>query len=161
MRLFLAIRAFFKTLFDGAFAEGLRGLLAPKPPEPPEETSHLALLAVLQREGRLIDFLKERVDEYADAQIGAAVRSIHAESGRALADLVPLGPILDAEEGTEVTIRAGFDPAAIRLSGNATGDPPFRGILRHKGWRAETRAIPPFGYGSDPTIIAPAEVEIP
>jgi len=161
MRLFLAIRAFFRTLFDGGFAGGVRGLLAPKPPEPPEETSHLALLAVLQREGRLVDFLKEGLGKCSDAQIGAAVRSIHAESGRALADLVPLGPILDAEEGTEVSIRAGFDPASIRLSGNATGTPPFRGILRHRGWRAQTRGIPPFGYGSDPTIIAPAEVEIP
>src|SRR5207253_6846543 len=32
------------------------------------------LLAILQREGRLLDFLQEDVDGYADAQIGAAVR---------------------------------------------------------------------------------------
>ncbi|HPH29941.1 MAG TPA: DUF2760 domain-containing protein, partial [Pseudomonadota bacterium] len=32
------------------------------------------LLAVLQREGRLLDFLLEDIDSYGDGQIGAAVR---------------------------------------------------------------------------------------
>ena len=32
----------------------------------------LRVLAVLQRDGRLVDFLQEDIDPYSDAQIGAA-----------------------------------------------------------------------------------------
>src|SRR5271165_2556408 len=35
------------------------------------------MLGLLQRDGRLIDFLAEDVAAYPDAQLGAAVRSIH------------------------------------------------------------------------------------
>ena len=36
------------------------------------------LFSVLQREGRLLDFLQEDLSAFDDAQIGAAVRSVHA-----------------------------------------------------------------------------------
>ncbi len=37
----------------------------------------LALLALLQREGRLVDFLREPLDGFSDADIGAAARDVH------------------------------------------------------------------------------------
>jgi hypothetical protein len=37
----------------------------------------LALLALLQRDGRLVDFLREPLDGFADADIGAAARDVH------------------------------------------------------------------------------------
>ena len=56
---------------------------------------------------------------------------------------------------------AGFDPSAIRLTGNVTGQPPFRGVLKHHGWRVKdfTLAKPP--EGQDEFVVAPAEVELP
>ncbi|MGV2334905.1 MAG UNVERIFIED_CONTAM: DUF2760 domain-containing protein [Planctomycetaceae bacterium] len=48
-------------------------------PAKPQRSEAISLLATLQREGRLLDFLKEPIDAYSDAQIGAAVRDIHRD----------------------------------------------------------------------------------
>src|SRR5579884_3894111 len=133
---------------------------APAPTPPPPETAALALLAALQEEGRLVDFLTEDIAPYSDAQVGTAVRDIQAKCRKALESCVKLEPILRGAEDDPVTIEAGFDPAAVRLTGNVTGGPPFRGVLRHAGWRATavTLAARP---GHDAHVIAPAEVELP
>ena len=47
------------------------------PEPPPSPLPAVQILAALQREGRLIDFLEEDLSAYEDAQIGAAVRNIH------------------------------------------------------------------------------------
>jgi hypothetical protein len=120
----------------------------------------LRLLALLQEEGRLVDFLSESVVAYSDAQIGAATRDIHAGCAKALRAAIDLAPVIDGEEDSEVTIEEGFDPAAIRLTGNVSGPPPFRGVLRHAGWRVAAVRLPERA-GVDPVIVAPAEVEIP
>jgi hypothetical protein len=133
-------------------------LAAPAPPSP---APALRLLAVLQEEGRLIDFIEEDIDGYSDAQVGAAVRSIHAGCRKALRQRIQLERIFAAADGSEVVVEAGFDAAAVRLTGNVAGAPPFRGILQHAGWRAATVALPQSPGDVDPHIIAPAEVEIP
>ena len=38
--------------------------------------------------------------------------------------------------------------------------PPFRGVLRHAGWRVK-RATVPAPHARDPKVLAPAEGEIP
>jgi hypothetical protein len=129
------------------------------PPAPPAEDAALRLLGLLQEEGRLVDFLEEDLSGYPDDQIGAAVRGIHEGCRKALRERVQIEPVLRAAEGETVTVDAGFDPAAIRLTGNVSGAPPFRGVLRHAGWRA-TRAALPERRGQDPHVLAPAEVEI-
>ena len=60
-RIKLAIRSSFRTLRDPTFAAKTKALLEPPPPPPPPKPSGapLRLLALLQREGRLIDFLLE------------------------------------------------------------------------------------------------------
>jgi hypothetical protein len=121
----------------------------------------LRLLGLLQQEGRFVDFLREDIGTYDDAQVGAAVRSIHSGCRKALAERLELERIFDAEEGTTVTVDKGFDASAIRLSGNVTGEPPFRGTLQHGGWRVTKVSLPHAPSGADPAIIAPAEVEIP
>ena len=133
----------------------------PAAPAAPSPVPALRLLALLQQEGRLIDFLKEDIDGYSDAQVGAAVRSIHAGCRKALSDRVDLQRIFSAEDGSEVVVEAGFDPATIRLTGNVTGNPPFRGTLQHAGWRAAKVSLPQSPGEIDATIIAPAEVEVP
>ena len=127
----------------------------------PSTAPALRLLSLLQQEGRLIDFLKEDIDAYGDAQIGAAVRSIHAGCRKALSERIELERIFAAEDGSQVTVESGFDPAAVRLTGNVSGTPPFRGTLQHGGWRASKVALPHSPGDTDPTIVAPAEVEIP
>ena len=107
------------------------------------EQGALGLLAALQADGRLVDFLEEDLGPYGDEQVGG----------------VTLEPVLAGAEGESVTVEAGFDPAAIRLTGNVTGAPPFRGVLRHAGWRVKTVTLPA-RRGQNPHVIAPAEVEI-
>jgi len=131
----------------------------PAEPAEPEHASALRLLALLQEEGRLIDFLTEDVGPYSDEQVGAATRSIHESCAKALRDAVALEPILTGEEDTDVTVEAGFDPAAVRLTGNVSGEPPFNGVLRHTGWRV-TAVNLPARAGVDPHVVAAAEVEI-
>lgn len=121
----------------------------------------LRLLSLLQQEGRLIDFIQEDIDGYSDAQVGAAVRSIHSGCRKALQDRIELQRIFGAEDGSEVVVDKSFDPATVRLTGNVSGEPPFRGVLQHGGWRATKVALPESPGDVDPHVIAPAEVEIP
>ena len=123
------------------------------------EQGALGLLAALQADGRLVDFLEEDLGPYGDEQVGGAARDIHDGCRRALRDRVTLEPVLAGAEGESVTVEAGFDPAAIRLTGNVMGSPPFRGVLRHAGWRVKMVTLP-VRRGQDPRVIAPAEVEI-
>ena len=118
------------------------------------------MLGLLQRDGRLIDFLSEDVAAYPAAQLGAAVRSIHTSCRQVLERYVKLDPVIASEEDQPVTVPAGFDPAAIKLVGNVTGEPPIRGVLRHRGWRVKEVTLPSLPQGSGRAIVAPAEVEI-
>lgn len=118
------------------------------------------MLALLQRDGRLIDFLAENISAYPDVQLGAAVRSIHETCRQVLDHYVKLEPILNSEEDQPVAVQAGFDPAAIKLIGNVVGEPPIRGVLRHKGWRVREVNLPPLAQGAGRMVVAPAEVEL-
>jgi Domain of unknown function (DUF2760) len=118
------------------------------------------MLALLQRDGRLIDFLAEDISAYPDAQLGAAVRTIHETCRQVLDQYVKLEPILNSEEDQPVTVQAGFDPAAIKLIGNVAGEPPVRGVLRHKGWSVKEVNLPALSQGIGRTVVAPAEVEL-
>jgi hypothetical protein len=118
----------------------------------------LHLVSVLQIEGRFLDFLNENLDQYEDAQIGAAARGVHERCKQALAKYLVLEPLAAKAEGEVVTVPVGFDSGGYRLSGNVTGDPPFEGRLTHKGWRAGRLNMPDFAFSGDPEIIAPMEV---
>jgi hypothetical protein len=125
------------------------------------QNASLQTLVVLQRKGRLVDFLQENLSEYDDAQIGAAVRSIHSGCKETLSKYIDLKPIFTDEEGKEVTVDQGFDSRAIQLTGNVKGNPPFKGILRHRGWRAVKVQIPQLTSQEEGNnILAPAEIEI-
>ncbi|MEA1945663.1 MAG: DUF2760 domain-containing protein [Thermodesulfobacteriota bacterium] len=120
----------------------------------------LHLLSVLQREGRLVDFFSEDLNLYEDAQIGGAVRAIHENCKKAVNKCLALEAVIDHNEGEEIRVEPGFDPNAIKLTGNVTGEPPFKGVLRHKGWRTRKLELPALSGVQDARIIAPAEVEI-
>jgi hypothetical protein len=162
-RIRLALRSELKILRDPSFASKVESLLAPpKPAAPPKPSgAPLRLLAVLQREGRLLDFLLEDIQSYSEAQIGAAVRDIHRQCRVALKEHLDLQPVLSQQEGSTVEIPSGFDPSAVRLTGNVTGQPPFRGTLQHHGWRVKEIKLAPPPEGQDEFVLMPAEVELP
>lgn len=166
--LWVCLRASLKGLVMTVREEGVSAEKSPGPdPGTVEQTERenrrreLHLVSLLQREGRLIDFLKEDLEHYEDAQIGAAVRSIQENCQKTLNRYVDPRAILDQEEGGEVTVPEGFDPSVIKLTGNVSGDPPFKGTLQHRGWRAGSRNLPTLSGTLDPDVISPAEVEIP
>jgi hypothetical protein len=119
----------------------------------------LHLLALLQRDGRLVDFIAEDLTGFSDAEIGAAARTVHQGCKKVVGEYLRLEPVLREPEGAQVAVPPGFDPAAIRLTGNVVGDPPFRGTVRHHGWRAAEVRIPEPPPG-DGRVVAPAEVEL-
>ncbi len=164
-RLGLAWSAFVNTARNPAFAGQVQALITPPPSEPPKppkpNPEPVRFLGLLQREGRLIDFLTENISAYEDAQVGAAVRKIHDDCQGALNAHLEMAPVLTQEEGTTVEVPAGFDPSAIQLTGNVTGQPPFRGTLKHRGWRVKAIKLAPPPEGQDEFVLQPAEVELP
>jgi hypothetical protein len=180
-RLSLAFGALFKTIGDAEFAARVRDdqvgpVAAPAPapaptpapaPAPAPVTLRVAtpdaamqLLALLQREARLIDFANENIAAYADADIGAAARVVHEGCARVLREHFTIEPVRSENEGARVTLPEGFDAASVRLTGNVVGKAPFTGVLNHRGWRAADVRLPQLAEQHDARILAPAEVEL-
>jgi len=138
----------------------------PEPERPRASTAQhhrdgaLALLALLQREGRLVDFLREPLDGFSDGEIGAAARDVHRGCRKVLDQHLTFEPVMPGAEEAKVSVPKGFDAAEIRLIGEARGEPPFRGTLRHHGWRVVDARLPALAEGIDRMVIAPAEVEL-
>jgi hypothetical protein len=162
-RVKLAIRTSWRSLRDPEFGPKVEPLLAPpKPKEPPKPSGEpLRFLSLLQREGRLLDFLLEDIETYPNDQIGAAVRDIHRQCQHALKEHLVLEPVMPQNEEETVEVPPGFDPAVIRLTGNVTGEPPFRGTLKHRGWRVKEIKLAAPPAGQDEFVLQPAEVELP
>lgn len=185
-RISIAFGTFFAILGNGELAARIRQLrvgaplvpaaesaaeapsAAPAVPQPAavppmrqaEPDAALQLLGLLQREARLVDFVEEDIAAYSDADIGAAARLVHDGCRKALREHFTLEPVRTELEGDRITLAAGFDAAAIRLSGKVVGQPPFAGQLTHRGWRVTDTRLPRLSDSHDATIIAPAEVEL-
>jgi hypothetical protein len=168
----MAFRAFFALLFGGKLPEDLVAQLGlapkappapPKPPAPPPvkaEDGALQLLGILQRDARILDFFMEDIAAYSDDQIGAAARDVHAKTREILVrDFAPQ-PVIDAVEGSAVTVPAG-DAALVKFIGNVPVSGKAKGgALRHHGWRATASVLPKLTSKQDLTILAPAEIEV-
>jgi hypothetical protein len=169
-----AFRAFFSLIFYGRIADDILAAFAgtashtvpaptpaaPAVVSPPDRGDRaVQLLALLQRDGRLVDFLMEDLSAYPDAQVGAAVRDVHTNCRQSLARYVALGPVLDEEEGKRIIVAPGTDPSRIKVVGTAAGQPPLQAVVRHRGWEATSLELPPLP-STGRTIVAPAEVEI-
>jgi Domain of unknown function (DUF2760) len=170
-RLSLAFGAFFGVLGDAALAARFAALrrgpvaapAAPPASPPLKEASPdaaLQLLALLQREARLIDFVGEELDAYDDAQIGAAARVVHEGCAKVLREHFSIVPVRSEAEGSRITLAAGFDAASLRLTGHVVGQAPFTGNLNHRGWRVTEVRLPQLAERHDPRVLAPAEVEL-
>ena len=185
MHLLIALKAFFLVLFNGTLARQVDEVLrrrheqprlpeadrepiverppAPKPTTPPKpkRSEAITLLSALQREGRFVDFIKEELTGYSDAQIGAVARELHRDCAKVVERMFAITPLLSEGEGALIEVPAGFDAARYRLAGNVSGSPPFRGALVHAGWQATVCELPEWVGGEESArVIAPIEVEI-
>lgn len=120
----------------------------------------LQVLNLLQQEARFIDFLKEDITQHQDVDIGAAVRVVHKGCNQVINEHFVLAPVRNEAEGSQVSLPAGFDASANRLTGNIVGAPPFTGTLVHKGWKVTEVRLPKLTQGHNPNIIAAAEIEL-
>ncbi len=160
-----------RSRHDPAFAAKLAALLAggdvkppspPVPPAPPKPSGvPLRMLALLQAEARLVDFLMEDVQGFNDAQIGQAVREVHKKARATLTKHAVIEPVLPGTEGENTVVPVGFDPSAIRVIGNITGTPPFSGQINHVGWRVKELKLAALPEGADEFVLQPAEVQVP
>jgi hypothetical protein len=167
-RAFQGLAAAGRANQDPAFAAKLQAILAGaeiKPVEPPKPAkpsgAPLRMLALLQAESRLVDFLLEDIQGASDQQIGQAVREIHKKAQAALKQHAVIEQVLPGKEEDKVTVEKGFDPSAIRVVGNVTGEPPFTGAINHPGWRVKELKLATPPEGADEFILQPAEVQIP
>lgn len=180
----LAFGAFFSTLSDAAYAARVEKLslpevapVAPVAPAPAPAPVHvpaaapvilkeatpdaaLQLLALLQREARLIDFTQENLASHADADIGAAARVVHEGCAKVMREYFTIEAVRQEAEGSRIVLNEGFDSAQVRLTGNVVGSAPFKGTLSHRGWRASSVRLPKLSEQHDAAILAPAEVEL-
>ena len=179
-RLMLAFRAWLRVMGSSQVADDVERLLSgqgptaaealpapphekPEPPraKPPARSEAVTLLAALQREGRLVDFLLEDLSGYSDEQVGAAARDVQRQCAKALERIFGLQGVVEAEEGATVEVPRGFDPGRYQLTGNVRGDGPLTGALVHHGWQATRIALPQWtGSADGGRIVAPAEVEV-
>jgi hypothetical protein len=120
----------------------------------------LQLLGLLQNQARFIDFIKEDIAAFSDADIGVAARVVHEGCNKAINEHFTLAPVRSEQEGGKITLPKGFDTAAVRLTGNIVGQAPFTGTLVHKGWQVTGIRLPKLTQGHNANIIAPAEVEL-
>lgn len=174
-RLSLAFGAFFSIIGNRDFAAQVMrvragtDVAAPAAAEPapdvrplrevPHEAA-LQLLGMLQREARLVDFVAEDISAYSDADVGGAARLVHAGCRKVLGEHFSIEPVRADAEGSRVTLADGFDAAAIRVTGNVVGKPPFTGTISHRGWRVTDARLPKLAEHHDASIIAQAEVEL-
>ncbi len=132
----------------------------PATPKPAARASDgaLQMLAILQRDSRLVDFIMEDISPYSDEQVGAAVRGLHDQCRESLTRYMKLQPVIDGVEGT-FTQAPAAEGGLVKFIGNVPAGTPSGGVLRHKGWRAAAVDLPAPASG-DVSIIAPAEIEI-
>ena len=137
----------------------------PKPPraEPQPTGEALILLSLLQDKGRLLDYVMEDITTYSDAQVAAASRVVHQGCAAVIKEYLALTPAHSGEEGERITIAQSADPNQYRLLGKVPGEPPYSGVVVHRGWKTTKLALPRFTRVVDPTganIITPVEVEV-
>jgi len=135
---------------------------APKP-EPPPAGEALLFLSLLQEKGRFVDFLMEDITAYNDAQVAAASRVVHQGCSAVIREYLDISPVHEGKEGDRITIERSSDPNRYRLVGKVLGEPPFNGVVIHRGWQTSRLALPRFTRPVDPSgrnTITPAEVEV-
>lgn len=191
MSIGIAFRAFFAALSDRQRSEAIRRALeeeepqrvplpppagapgaekaaeAPRPtvPSAPQRNDALTLLATLQREARLIDLIEEPLDQFTDAQIGAAARPCLKQCRAAIDRMFGVRPLVDVPEGETLTPPGDTSPIRVQWIGDAvaegaTGQEKRSGRVVHPGWRAERCELAQWnGRDDDAMVIAATQLQ--
>lgn len=177
MALGLALRAFFKTLVNHEIAERVRVALDDRRLESKAEieksepekrqrrpsteagrSEALTLLSTLQREARFLDLVQEALDEFDDAQVGAAAREVVRDCRKSLQRMFAIEPLAEEEEGASLELGSSISPAKYRLVGKSEGS---AGTIAHRGWQATRCEVPTWnGDRGEALILAPIEVDV-
>lgn len=120
----------------------------------------LQLLQLFQQEARFIDFLQESIDDYSDADVGAAARQIHKGCAKVLAQHFTVEVVNTAPENSRVEVASDYDNSHYQLSGKVSGQGPFQGTLVHPGWQVSDIRLPKVSRTDHLHILAPAQVEV-
>ena len=107
-----------------------------------------------------MDFLKQDIAAFGDSDIGAVARVVHDGCRKALETHARIEPIRSEAEGAPLELARGFDASEVKLTGRVQGEPPYRGVLLHRGWRATKLELPVPVAGHNALVLAPAEVEL-
>jgi hypothetical protein len=117
----------------------------------------ITLLALLQKESRLVDLILEDMESYSDEQIGGAARRVLRDARECLQTYVPIEPLVEGREGEMIRVPDTASPLRWRLLGDASAS---SGTLLHAGWVARKVQLPEWsGSQENSMIISPAEVD--
>lgn len=129
-----------------------------------QDAAVIQFLARLQDKGRLIDFIMDDMTPYGDEQVGAAARIVHQGCQEVLGDFFTIAPLHDGAEEESITLSQGYDSSSYRLIGRVPEQPPYHGVVLHRGWVTHSVNLPRVSAADlmedDAFVIAPAEVEI-
>jgi hypothetical protein len=132
----------------------------PKKIAPPARSEALTLLATLQREARFIDLIQEPLDQFPDAQVGAAARPCLNQCRQTLARVFDLQPLVEAPEDSTIAVPENSSAVRYQWVGAAGGESAKSGRLVHPGWSARKTDLAKWtGSDADAMVVAPAEVE--
>jgi CelD/BcsL family acetyltransferase involved in cellulose biosynthesis len=123
----------------------------------------LILLSLLQERGRFLDFVAEDISAYSDAQVAAASRVVHQGCKAVINECLALAPAHPGAEGDRITVDPAADPNRYRLQGKLAQQPPYSGVVVHRGWKTTRLALPRHTRPIDPAgenIVAPVDVEV-
>ena len=123
----------------------------------------LNFLSLLQDKGRFIDFVMGDIAQYPDEKIGAAARVVHQGCKDLLMRYFSIAPIMDDEEGKQVTVSPDSNHHEIRVIGGDLNGAEKQGTILHRGWRATEVKLPRVNQDaidSAENVIVPAEVNL-
>ncbi|MBW7875888.1 MAG: DUF2760 domain-containing protein [Candidatus Cloacimonetes bacterium] len=186
MRIFSAIAIFFKVLFDSKYfyqvsslsqneakiaelEENLNrlrlqnNLLESSAKAPVVEDDLLpgacALLSLMQREARFLDFTLEDISQLPDEQVGAVSRLVHGDLKKLIRQYMELKPVIDADEGQKVSLGQDRMPYEIQVASDRDVALPFTATLRHKGYRLVSINLPQKKHPEAVRVLMPAELD--
>jgi hypothetical protein len=141
---------------EGSFKPREKPVVKPTTPTRQHRSEAITLLSTLQRDARFLDLVQESLEQYSDAQIGAAARDVLRETRKCLEKHFGIQPLLEASEGQAVHLPESPSPVRWKVVGNAKEE----GVLVHPGWIATKTELPAWtGSVEDSLVLAPAEVE--
>ena len=158
-----------KTLFSGTVelpnqpteqSEAPIKIVSAAAQKEPENESTKQTIMLLQKHARLIDFIYENIDDYSDEEIGAGARVVHQGCQKVFKEYIKIEPLHAQQEDSLVTLEEGFNTKEVKLTGNISGTPPFKGKLIHRGWKITQINLPQSTDTQSSLIVAPTEIEL-